>query len=303
MKTTIKLLITSIIFTTLSCSKNQDETPVYTPTKAALTNLYNANFEALKQTATFDASNTNFVFTSNAGTTLTINGTCLRKGSDPVTGNVDLEFYEIYDRGTMAITNKPTMGYDGTDLVPIETGGEFLIKVKQNGVELKSICGFNLSTPASITGGIKSGMQGFMGSVDSNGELTWAQAQGNDFWVTTNPDKYNTFLSQFGWFNYDRFPVTGPRTSITVNIPSKFVNASTVFLSTKLKPGELGGIGGKWNIGLECNIIMLSEENGNFRYAVKSITVVNNQVVTFNESELSNPVTPAQMKQTLNNLP
>ncbi len=303
MKTNFKHLVVLTIITLMSCNNNDDDSTSYTPSKAALTNLFNANFEDLKQTATFDASNTNFVFISTAGATLTIDGTSLRKGSDPVTGNVDIEFYEIYDRGTMAITNKTTMGYDGTDLVPLETGGEYLIKVKQGGEELKTVTGYTLSTPTSLTGGTKTNIENFTGTMNSNGDLTWAQAPVSEFWVTTNPDKYNAFLSQFGWFNYDKLPVTGPRTSISVNIPSKYVNASTVFLSTKLKPGELGGLTGKWNIGLECNIIMLAEQNGNFKYAIKSITVENNQMVTFNESELSNPVSPAQLKQILNNLP
>lgn len=296
------ILLFAISIIVLSCKK--DESIEYVPTKAALKSLYDTNFNALKQTATFDASNTNFVFTSAAGTTLTINGSCLRKNGNTVTGNVDLEFYELYDRGTMAITNKPTMGYDSNgDLVPLESGGEFLIKVKQGGVELTTSCGVILATPTSNTGGTQSNMQSFEGTTDANGELTWAQVPTNDYWVTTNPDKYNAFLTQFSWFNYDKLPATGPRTNITVNVPSMYANASTVFLSTKLKPSQLGGVGGKWNIGLECNIIMLAEESGNFKYAIKSITVVNNHVVTFNESDLSAPVSPAQLKQILNNLP
>ncbi len=301
-------IISAIILTTviiIGCSKN-DETNAplaeYVPTKAALSNLFSSNLEAIKQKATFDPT-TNYTFTSTAGSTVTIYGGSLLKNGVAVTGNVDLEFIEVFDRGMMALTNKTTMGTDTNgDLVALDSGGEFLVTVKQGGVNLTTSSPYELKTPTANTGGTKTGIQPFSGTVGANGDISWAPAQINEFYVTTNPNKYNALLSTFNWFNYDKLPASGPRTSIQVNIPSQYINASTVFLSTNTMPNSLGGIAGKWNIGLACNIIFLAEENGNFRYAIKPITVVNNQVVTFNTSETA-IATPAQMKTILNNLP
>ena len=310
MKKSLKLVSISVVFIslalmTVNCSKDDkdsDSNSNYVPTVVALNSLFNSNLDDIKQTATFDAGTT-FTFTSTAGTTVVIDGTCLRKNGNPVTGNVDLEFIELYDRGTMAITNKPTLGVDTNgDLVPMDSGGEFKVAVKQNGIALTSTCYYQINTPTSLTGGTQTGMQPFSGTIDAAGNLTWAVAQGVDFYLTTTPDKYNTLLSNFDWFNYDKLPNIGPRTEITVNIPTEYVNASTLFLSTNARPNSLGGLGGKYSIGLQCNIIFLAEENGSFRYAIKPITIVNNQQVTFSKSETT-VVSAAQMKTILNNLP
>lgn len=284
-----------------SCSKSS-EPQTQVPTAAALNSLFNNNLENIKQRATFSAAGT-FTFVSSAGTKLIIDGTGLRKNGNPVTGNVDLEYIELYDKGSMAITNKTTMGVDTNgDLVALDSGGEMYTSIKQNGVELTTTTPYTIETPTALTGGTKLGIQPFTGTIDAAGNISWAPALVNEFFVTTNPDKYNVLLKSFNWFNYDKLPATGPRTTISVLVPTEYLNASTVFLSTNAQPNSLGGIMGKWNIGLQCNVIFLAEDNGNFRYSIKPITVVNNQQVMFNISETS-IATAAQMKVILNNLP
>lgn len=299
-KVFILFLSTGSLFT--SCKKN--EAPTYKPTAQSLKNLFDANLNNMKQTATFDAATT-FTFTSAQGTQITIDGSCLRKNGNPVTGNVELEFIELYDRANMALTNKTTMGINASgEKEVLESGGEFSIKVTQGGVELTTTCLVPIEVPTSITGGTKAGMQGFNGTLDATGNPTWTVATGNDFYVKTNPDKYADVLSSFSWFNCDKFySDPRPKTHITVLIPSGYENASTVFLSTNAKPNSLAGIGGsKFPIGLECNIIFVTEENGNFRYAIKPVTIVNNQQVQFSISETT-LATAAQFKAVLNALP
>lgn len=285
----------------MSCKKT--ETTQNLPTAQSLKNLFDANLNSIKQTATFDAATT-FTFTSAQGTQITIDGTCLRKNGNPVTGNVDLEFIELYDRATMAMTNKPTIGINtsGEEEV-LESGGEFYVNVTQGGVALTTTCYIPIEVPTSITGGTKANMQPFNGIVDANGKLTWEVAPGQDFYVRTNPDKYASVLSSFGWFNCDRFyNDPRPKTHITVLIPTGYTNASTVFLSTDAVPNSLGGIGGsKYPIGLACKIIFVTEDNGNFRYAIKPMTLTADQHVTFSISETT-LATPAQFKAALNAL-
>lgn len=285
----------------MSCKKN--ETKQKLPTAQSLKNLFETNLNNIKQTATFDAATT-FTFTSAQGTTVTIDGSCLRKNGNPVTGNVELEFVELYDRATMAMTNKSTMGINASgEEEVLESGGEFSVSVKQGGVALTTTCGLIVETPTSITGGTKPSMQGFDGTIDATGKPTWTVATGSDFYVKTSPDKYGVILNSFAWYNYDKFySDPRPKTHITVLIPSGYENASTVFLSTNLKPNSLGGIGGKYPIGMDCNIIFVTEDNGNFRYAIKPLTLVANQQVSFSISETT-LATAAQFKAAITALP
>lgn len=301
-KITIKAFV--IFLSTLSlfsCKKNEPTQKL--PTAQSLKKLFDANLNNIKQTATFDAATT-FTFTSAKGTEVVIDGTCLRKNGNPVTGNVQLEFVELYDRATMAITNKPTIGINtlGEEEI-LESGGEFNIKVMQDGVALTTTCNYTIDVPTSLTGGTKPDMLPFNGTVDGNGKLTWEVAPNAELYVKTNPDKYAAILSNFNWFNCDKFYADPrPKTSISVLIPSGYANASTTFLSTNARPNSLGGIGGKYPIGLECNIIFVTEDNGNFRYAIKPLTLVNNQQVSFSISETT-LATAAQFKAALDALP
>ena len=283
-----------------SCKKSEPTQQL--PTAQSLNNLFDANLNSIKQTATFDAATT-FTFTSAQGTQITIDGSCLRKNGNPVTGNVELEFAELYDKGTMAMTNKPTIGINASGEEEIlESGGEFYVNVTQGGVALTTTCNYTIDVPTSLTGGTKPDMLPFDGTVDGNGKLTWEVAPNAELYVKTNPDKYTAVLSNFSWFNCDKFYADPrPKTSISVLIPSGYANASTTFLSTNAKPNSLGGIRGKYPIGLECNIIFVTEDNGNFRYAVKPMTLVANQQVTFSISETT-LATPAQFKAALNAL-
>ena len=218
---------------------------------------------------------------------------------------VDLEFVEMYDKGSMAITNKPTMGLNTlNELEPLDSGGEFYVVAKQGGVALTSTCPIPISVPTSNTGGTKPDMQAFEGSIDTNGNLTWESAPGLDFYYTSTPDKYNGLLSGFTWFNCDKFyNDPRPKTGLSVLIPSGYANASTVFISTNAKPNSLCGIGGhKFPVGLECNFIFVTEDNGKFRYAIKAATLINNHQETFSISETS-LATAAELKAILNALP
>ncbi len=296
-------VILTCTITLFSCKKTEQTQIQILPTAQSLKNLFDANLNSIKQTASFDAATT-YTFTSAQGTTLVINGSCLRKNGNPVTGMVQLEFIEVYDRATMALTNKLTMAINGNNEEEVlESGGEFYVNATQDGISLTTTCGMSLKVPTSITGGTKAGMQLFDGAIDSAGNLSWTVTTAQDFYVQSNPDKYAVILSSFGWYNCDKFfNDPRPKTAITVLIPSGYENASQVFLSTNEVPNSLGRTGGDYPIGLECNIIFVTEDNGNFRYVIKPITVVNNQQVVFSISETA-LATAAQFKAVINALP
>lgn len=176
----------------------------YVPTASSLKSLYDNSINDAIQRATINVSST-FTFTSAAGTTITTNGSCFRKSGNAVTGNVDLEVIESYDNGSVVITNKPTMGSNSrSKLEVLDSGSQFDVIVKQNGIELTTTCNIPIKAPTSLTGGTKTGMQPFKGSTDANGDLTWEVVPLAEVWFTNSPDTYNSVLSSFGFFNFDK---------------------------------------------------------------------------------------------------
>src|SRR5690606_24751639 len=106
----------------------------------------------------------------------TINGSCLTKNGDAVTGAVDLEFVEIFDKATMLMTNKPTMGLlPNGDKALLISGGEFYVNATQNGLPLETTCDFQLIVPTALTGGTDNDMILWNGTIDENGNLAWKE--------------------------------------------------------------------------------------------------------------------------------
>jgi hypothetical protein len=291
-------------------SCNKDEYEVISkgetiPTASKLRNLFDQQLANITTVKTFDASGT-LNYTSPNGVKLTIYGSCLRKNGSPVTGKVQVVYAEIFDRGSMLITNKPTMGKSGSTFLPLLSGGEFYIQALQEGVELTSTCAVSLEVPTSLTGGTDTTMTSFDGNIDSNGELTWEQSTSFDFIVSPQSviPTYNAFFQDFGWFNCDRFSATtGPKTTITTLVPSGYNTVNTaVYLTTKSIPNSLGKSYGQFPVGMDCNIIFITEKDGKFRYAIKPQILTANHEVTFSLSETS-LATASELTAIINALP
>jgi len=304
-------LLLAVLFLITSCSKDDDafepieENPFTPPTAAAFKALQENAFNNLKQIATFNAED-GITFESEAGVTLTIWGNCLSLNGDPVTGAVELEFVEVFDRGNMLTTNATTVGKDeNNEMEQLISGGEFHIKAFQNGEELDNTCGMMLSVPTAITGGEVPGMGPFVGEIDENDNLVWLP-QNTEFWV--NPGQgspsYNAFIENFGWFNCDVFVADpDPKTQIQIAVPQGFDNNnSSVYLARVGQTSSLAFLYGEFPIGLEAHIIFLSEHEGNFRYAIQTITVEDGQQVIFTIEETS-IASLEDLTQIINDLP
>jgi len=274
-----------------SCRNDYDDNLVYEATSSeAFYSLFDTGLENQTQNFQFNAEDGITTFTSTNGVNLTINGNCLLKNGQPVTGQVDIEFVEIFKRSEMLISNKLTMGLNGNQKQLLNSGGEFYINVTQNGEQLTLTCEMHLETPTSLTGGTDYNMENFIGTLDSNGNIVWELAPMLEGWISSlssnaNQDAYNVLLSDFGWFNYDKFQDTGNGTTIiTANVPQGYgYGNSLVLIATKNFPNSLGTIGGgEYPIGLECHFIFISEKNGAFLYSIlENQTIVNNHSVSF----------------------
>ena len=301
---TIVLLFFS--FTTfISC--NKDEYAVIgddVPNAQSLKNLFDQKLADITIIKTFDA-NTTLNYISPKGVKLTINGNCLRKNGNPVIGEVKVKYIELFDKGTMLTTNKPTLGITGGNKELLYSGGEFLIEAYQEDVLLTLLCPFSLEIPTSLTGGTQTGMLPFTGTINADGELSWEQA--TTFELITNAQAatpiYAALIPSFGWFNCDKFAsVSGPKTTITANVPAGYGASSEVFLSVKTFSNALGKSYGLFPVGLDCYLIFITEKDGKFRYAIKPQVLTTNHSVTFNLSETT-IATAEELTTAINALP
>lgn len=277
--------LTTLICLT-ACNNNDDIDLFNSPTPAAFKAIQKNAFDNLKQKETFNAEN-GIVFNSAAGATLTISANCLSLNGNLVSGAVDLEYVEIFNRGDMLTTNSTTMGINANnELTQLISGGEFNIKVFQNDLELQLSCGMTLNISTALTGSNDPNMEPFVGNVDNNGNLVWL-TQNTDFFLDSGNSTYNAFVQEFGWFNIDRFlSDPSPKTEIQIAVPNGFdeTNAS-VYLALVGEPNSLAIVRGEFPVGLNAHIIFLSESEANFRYAIKTISIANGQQVSFTLNE------------------
>lgn len=284
------VLLTFVALFMQSCNKDEYEVinnGEAIPTSDALKTLFDARLSAISNVKFFEA-NTIFNWTSPKGVVLEIDGSCLRKNGNPVVGEVKILYVEIFDKGNMLTTNKPTLGNLSGNKELLYSGGEFYIQASQNGVNLTLTCPMSLEIPTSLTGGTQSGMLPFTGTIDSNGDLSWDLATTIKIITTTQDGTpiYAALIPSFGWFNCDRFGGTpGPKTTITANVPAGYGANAGIFLSVKTIPNALGKSYGQFPVGLDCYLIFVTEKDGKFRYAIKPQVLTADHQVTFSLSE------------------
>ncbi|MFD2942644.1 hypothetical protein [Flavobacterium notoginsengisoli] len=306
MKTNFKkigLLILAMT-TFASCDDTDgDNIKLSPPTAAAFKSINEKGVKRNTQNFTMTAGNGVVTLTSAKGVKLYINGDCLTKNGNPVTGQVDIEYIELFDKGNMLVTNKPTMGImpDGKKNLLI-SGGEFFIKATQGGVELQTSCYMNMIVPTALTNGYDNLMTLWTGVIDEDGELAWKDGRGADGkgGVQGEGNNYYVTFGNFGWTNVDRFySDPRPKTTILVDVPEGYDNTnSAVYLSydgegnnalakldTYTAEGLFSEHYGQIPVGLACHIIFATEDNGNWRYAIKGVTTTSNAVYTFTLAE------------------
>lgn len=276
---------------------------IETPSPEEFRQLQTSAIDGIKQEAQFEAED-GIQFESERGVALRIYANTLKLNGEDVTGPVDLEFIEIFDAGSMLITNKPTMGLkeDGSKALLI-SGGEFYVNVTQNGEQLDVTNHMQLVVPTDLTGGADQDMTLWTGQIDENENLAWeedrggADGAGNLF---VEGDQYFSFLSDFGWTNVDRFyNDPRPKTSLEVVVPNGYnLQNCSVYLYYDGEPNALAQLDtfnegsnsfsehyGQIPIGLEMHVIFVTEEDGEWKYSIQAQTVEDGDIYTFNEDD------------------
>ena len=316
------VILASIAFT--SCSTDNNENNVATAQEFAA--LKQDALNGISQTFTFNAEDGATTFTSAKGVQVTINGNCLTLNGNPVTsGQIEVKYAEVFDKGTMLVTDKTTMGkLPNGDMALIISGGEFYINATQNGQQLDITCPMQLIIPADLTGGLETGMSLWDGTIDDDGNLDWNQQDQNPaggqgvFGEGQGASAaYYAFLNDFGWTNVDRFySDPRPKTTILAEAPTGYnFQNSAVYLHYDGEGSALAKLDtfntttnqfsehyGQIPIGLVAHVIFVTEDGGNYKYAIKAVTVVAGDVYVFTNAETT-VGTQAQLIAAINSLP
>ena len=309
MKTNFKnigLLFLATIFL-VSCDNDNDDAATSPPTAAEFAAVRKEALDKITQKFNMTAGAGVVTFTSANGVKISIDGNCLTKNGTPVTGAVAIEYVEIFQKGNMLVTNKPTMGImPNGDRSLLISGGEFFIKATQGGQELATTCNLNLQVPTNLTGGLDNAMILWNGIIDANGDLAWKDAReadgtnGGKGGVQGEQNTYYVTFGKFGWTNVDRFySDPRPKTTILVAAPQGYNNTnSAIYLSydgegqnalakldTYTPAGLFSEHYGQIPVGLACHIIFATEDNGQWRYAIKGVTITAASTYTFTLAE------------------
>jgi hypothetical protein len=295
------------IATFVSCDDNNDENTVTPPSATEFAAVRDQALAGKTQHFTATAGAGAITLTSAKGVKININGSCLTKAGNAVTGAIDIEYIELFDKGDMLVTNKPTMGLmaDGNKNLLI-SGGEFFIKATQGGQALATTCSINLLVPTNLTGGLDNAMTLWFGNTEDADDLVWREAKdgadgtGGKGGVQGEGNNYYVTFGHFGWTNVDKFySDPRPKTTILVNAPEGYDNDNcAIYLSydgegqnalakldTYTPAGLFSEHYGQIPVGLACHIIFATEDNGQWRYAIKAVTIAAGDIYTFTLAE------------------
>lgn len=312
--------IAGMVFLIASCKKeNIESTPVVdsTPNATALQNFFNQNTNALKQNFTLN-NTSGGVIIGDKGTRFNFNpNTLVDMAGNPVTGNVSIELIEIYDRSTMILTNKPTMGrMPNGQLAPLISGGEFYLNATQNGQQLA----INFPVQAQLpTTEPNDSMGQFDGVINAEtGDLTWETVDSSDVFISGDTiagavqSYYNMYCFNFGWVNCDYFYYDpNPKTDVVVDLPAGYqgYNSQVYMLFEdqetmvcQLYDYEADGIYTSPNfpIGKSVYIVAVSIVADKLYYAIQPATIAADQVIAISSMT---EITKAGLDDLINNLP
>ena len=297
------LLVVSFCLAVMSCD-DKNETPAGPkPDQAALKEFFESGVTERIQQFTV-SSTTGGNIKGTQGTRIEFGANAFKTLSGgAVTGNVDVELIEIYDRATMLLTKKPTNGkMENGDISTLVSGGEFYVNATQDGAQLKPAAGFTIIAPTKNTGEIDQDMRQFTGVENCVGDdcnLVWEENEDRGIEIGEFQDTggfqtgYYVFQSQFGWTNIDRwYNDPRPKTTIFVDVPEGFDNTNcAVFIVYDGEPTALGRFDkydastgmftehyGLIPIGLEVHFILVSIIENEIHYAIQAATITANHV-------------------------
>ena len=286
--------------------------------------------EDLLQSFTIDADTLETVV-GEQGTTISFSwnaGLTYPDGS-PVTGDVNLELIEIFDRGSMLVTGMPTNGrLPSGEPGQLISGGEHYVNATQNGEDLELVGSFFLEAPSDNTGGFDNNMDVFRAETadgDAAGledNSVWVEGSGNGSWCCNTEGGegalYGLTSDQFGWSNIDRwYGDPRPKTFFSVEVPQGWDSTnSEVYVTDDDQDNILTTLGGGGEgsplfgftgdvvpVGLNVHVIFVTENEGQWSYVIQSHTVVHEDALDFTSTDDFIHTDQEGIIDAINNLP
>ncbi len=246
-----------------------------------------------------------------------------------ITGDIVIKYIEIFEKGKMAVTNKPTMGIVAGELTLLRTGGEFYLDITYQGEQVKVVNPIKINISTSNSKASPVGMVLWNGDINANDNLTWLPADTKDLSFENDGaifgGKGGTFYdvllnnsSSFGWCNIDiRSNMPGDKVKIEVVPPAGFNHTnSSVYLAVKGEENMLAQFDifnsgtntfeehtGLLPVGLECHIIFVAQQNGNFIYSIISTTIGYNANYTVSSNSLISTNSYSDLETAIRQLP
>lgn len=306
MKNAIKMLAIVMIIIVSACKKEKITGGQMSLTSYSnLSEFYNTH-EVKKQTFNISVL-TGGTFTSSNGTIVTIPANAFVTSSGIlVTGNVTIEFKDIYKKSDMLLSNIPSMLTDGR---PLKSAGEFFIRVLSNNspVSLANGKKITIAQPAANSGGeLDSAMIPFVQPLDSNFGGGWTPTIEDSLtWLTTSYVyslyNYSGTASNGTWCNSDNSSYFSAYSQATLNLvatnQSEYSQIEVYLIFKNINscvhvyPG--------WNgssinyiyqfapIGLECTAVAVSVKDGKLHAVFTPIVISANQTISFSLSEMN----------------
>ena len=329
------VMVLTIVAIFASCDNNNDELvdPQPQPDGVALAARFNDNRADAVEEFTLDAS-TGGIIIGTQGTQIVFQPNSFGLNGIPVTGNVTVQLIEIYDKASMLLKNRSTLGKKANgDKEALKSAGEFFVAATQGAnklalLEMASVTGRPMN-PAEFEGGMQifraGGIDDDCDGIDAT--CDWVEADEDGDGKTDNAGvrdgqgaagvfvSYNYNIGNFGWTNLDKwYSFTGPKTEIFIDVPEGFNQDNcAVYLSYDGEPTALARMD-VWNtdlemftehyglipVGLAVHIIMVAEIDGQLNYAIQGTTVVEDHIEVI--SSLS-PISQATLESLINGLP
>ncbi len=325
--------VLSILVLFASCVDENDEVLEPQPDGEALNQRFEDNRMAALEEFTLDASVGGVITGRRQHGYVFFQPNSFGLNGVPVTGDVTIQFIQIYNKASMLLMDKSTLGMrDNGDKEALKSAGEFYINAKQGANDLELLKMATVTSRPVDFSNLEGGMQIFRldddcdgdgidndcdwveADEDGNGETDDAQirdAQGVDGAFAT----YNYDIGDFGWTNLDKwYNFAGPKTEIFIDVPAEFNQDNcAVYLSYDGEATTLARMDvyntelelftehyGLIPVGLEVHIIMVAEIDGQLNYAIQGTTIVEDHVEVI--PSLS-PITQPALETLINGLP
>jgi len=291
-----------LAFVLIGCLKKEDSKDI--------SQIQQEYLQSLVQEFEVDAADGEVSLESN-GCTILLNTEHFLLEGEKVEGVIDIEFIEIFDRGTMAMTGKHTMSEDGL----LSSGGEFFIKAYSGGQELNMSGRGRIEAPISLTGERQDGMMLFYGGDTRMSDEEWSLVEESTFtsWISTLIDVevpfYNIYFDQLSWFNCDRFTNYPEQNQPFDLVTPQDIREGEYFVYLTIK-GEGAALGSVFQdstypLGIEVNLIYITSDpdtkGGLLHHIISTEHLEDNQVV-FKKEDLQ-PIDMQQLVTKINSLP